>query len=509
MAVVQSLQALLDPLVMILMLGGSLLGVIFGAIPGLSGPMCLMLMLPITYSMNPNMAIAFLMSIYIGGISGGCIGSILIGVPGQASSLATTYDGYAMTKKGECVRAMSAAVVANFLGTVPSVLIASVASRALARVAVSIGPWEFFGLGVCAITLVIGLSKGDVLKGLIAAALGLAITCVGMAPIDGAQRFSYSNIYLLGGLPLTGVFMGIFVPRTLMLEFAKKDPKDELEPAKISKFKWPKQDLLNNKLNILRSWFTGLWIGFLPGMGAALSNLTAYAQAKNASKHPEEFGTGIVDGVIAPEVANNASTGGAMIPLLSLGIPGDTSSAFLLGGLAIHGVITGPLLFTDYPVIGNIILLASMFAGIMIFIMEVVGMPLFPKLLKIPYHYLGATIFLFCIIGVYASANLVFDVWMFFIFSVIGIIVAYAELPTGPLALAFVLGKLLETNLRRGLQYSSTGFLIFFTRPISAILLLVAIGSVLYPLIKDMLKKRKEQKIHDIKGCIKHENHRG
>ncbi len=487
--VLESLLFVIHPITLLLMLGGSMLGVVFGAIPGLSGSMCLMLILPVTYSMESNLAIAFLMAVYIGGISGSCIGSILLGIPGANSSLATTYDGYAMTKKGECVRALSAAVVANFLGTVPSVLVASVASRGLAKIAVKVGPWEYFSLGICAIILVITLSKGDVVKGLISASLGLSFTCIGIAPLDGAQRFTFGNPYLMSGLSLTYVFMGIFATRNIMLEFARKDPNKEVEPAPVSKFKWPTQDLQNNKVNIIRSWFTGLWIGFLPGMGAGLSNITAYAQAKNASKHPEQFGTGIVDGVFAPEVANNASTGGALIPLLALGIPGDTSSSYLLGGLTIQGVVTGPLLFTQYPMVANIILMACALAGTMVLIMQIVGMPLFPKILKTPYHYLYSTIILFCIVGVYANGKVMFNVLMFLIFSVIGVIMAYGSLPTAPFALAFVLGQLLETNLRRGLSYSNNGIWEFFTRPVSAALLVIALGSLVFPLVKSILEK--------------------
>ena len=201
--VLETLSHLLTPAGILLIIGGTILGVVFGAIPGLSGAMCLMLMLPVTYAMEAENAIIFLMSVYIGGISGGCIGSILLGIPGANSSLATCYDGYAMTKKGECVRALSAAVVANFLGTVPSVLVASVAARGIAKIAVKIGPWEYFSLGVCAIILVITLSKGDLPKGLISAALGLLVASVGIAPIDAAQRFTFGNIYLLSGFSLT------------------------------------------------------------------------------------------------------------------------------------------------------------------------------------------------------------------------------------------------------------------------------------------------------------------
>lgn len=489
--ILEAAMFLFRPMSLLFMLGGSLLGTVFGAIPGLSGSMCLMLMLPITFSMESSLAIAFLMSVYIGGISGSCIGSILLGIPGANSSLATCYDGYAMTKKGECVRAMSAAVVANFLGTIPSVAVAAIAARGLARIALKIGPWEYFSLGLCAIVMVIALSKGNILKGLISAALGILCTCIGMAPIDGVQRFTYGNVFLMSGLSLSYVFMGVFATRNIMVEFARKDPKKEPEPAKVSRFKWPAEDLRNNRFNIIRSWITGLWIGFLPGMGAGLSNITAYAQAKNASKEPEKFGTGIVDGVFAPEVANNASTGGALIPLLALGIPGDTSSSYLLGGLTIQGVVTGPRLFDQYPLLANIILGSCIIAGIMVLIAEIVGMPLFPGILTTPYQYLYSTIILFCIMGVYANSKVMFHVVMFLVFSVLGLIMAFGGLPTAPFALSFVLGQLLETNLRRGLSYSSNGFISFFTRPISGTLLIAALWCLLNPLVKELKRHRR------------------
>ena len=488
--VMSVLTTLMQPQFLLMMLAGSMFGLVFGAIPGLSGTMAIMLMLPLTFSMESNIAMTFLMSVYIGGISGSCIGSILLGIPGANSSIATTYDGYAMTKKGECVRALSAAVVANFLGTVPSVLVASIAARGLANLAVKLGPWEYFSLGVCAIVLVVTLSKGDTIKGILSAAIGLLISCIGMAPMDGVSRFTFGSKYLLGGISLVCVFMGIFAKRNILLEYARKDPTKEPEPAPVSRFKWPKEDLKNNKMNILRSWFTGLWIGFLPGMGAGLSNITAYAQAKNSSKEPEKFGTGIVDGVFAPEVANNASTGGALIPLLALGIPGDTSSSYLIGALTIQGITVGPLLFEEQPFMANLLLMACALAGVMVFIVQVLGMPLFPRILKTPYHYLYSVIILMCFVGVYSNGKVMFNVLMFLVFSLVGLFMAYAGLSTAPFALAFVLGGILETNLRRGLGYSSNGFLMFLERPVSACLLFIAVASLAWPWIKKLFPKK-------------------
>ena len=487
------LVTLVQPQFLLIMLAGSIFGLVFGAIPGLSGTMAIMLMLPITFSMESNIAMAFLMSIYISGISGSCIGSILLGIPGANSSIATTYDGYAMTKNGECVRALSAAVVANFLGTVPSVLVASVAARWLADLAVKLGPWEYFSLGICAIVLVVTLSKGDTVKGILSAALGLLVSSVGLAPMDGVKRFTFGSKYLLGGVGLVCVFMGIFATRNILVEYARKDPSKEPEPAPVSRFKRTREGPKNSRLDILRSWATGLWIGFLPGMGAGLSNITAYAQAKNASKEPERFGTGIVDGVFAPEVANNASTGGALIPLLALGIPGDTSSSYLIGALTIQGITVGPLLFEEQPFMANLLLIASAIAGLLVFLIQTIGMPLFPWILKTPYHYLYSVIILMCFVGVYSNGKVMFNILMFLVFSLIGLFMAYAGLSTAPFALAYVLGGILETNLRRGLGYSSNGFLVFLQRPLSAGLLLIAALSLIWPLLRPALSRAKER----------------
>lgn len=484
-----SVAGLLTPATMLIMLGGTLVGLIFGAIPGLTGAMAIMLMLPVSYAMEATTAIAFLICIFVGGCSGSCISAILLGIPGQNASIATCFDGYPMAKKGEVVRAMSAAVVSNFIGTFPSVLIALLLSKVIAGWAVKLGPAEYFSLCFCAITLVVSLSNGKITKGFLSAGLGLAVACVGMAPTDGFARFTFGNYHLLSGFSLIYVMMGIFASRSMMLEFAREDPSKRKEPIEISGFKWPVADIIANKINIIRSWFIGLWIGFLPGMGAALSNMVAYAQAKNASKEPEKFGTGIVDGVFAPEVANNASVGGALIPMVALGIPGDTSTAYLLGALTLHGVEAGPLMFTKYPDVTNMIFMAAMFGAIAIFALQVCGMRIFPAILNIPGHYLYSAIMAACVVGVYSNSNSLFAVGMLVVFTLVGIIMAYADLPQAPFALTFVLGNLIETNFRRALTYSSNGYLTFFTRPISCILILFALASVLWPFLKNRIRR--------------------
>lgn len=492
-AIFETLAVLSAPSTLLIMFGGTIVGMIFGAIPGLSGAMAIMLMLPVSYAMDSIVAIAFLICIFVGGCSGSCISAILLGIPGQNASIATCFDGYPMAKKGEVVRAMSVALVSNFIGTFPSCLIAMLLSRVIANWAVKLGAWECFSLCFCAITLVVSLSKGKLAKGFLSAGLGLAVTCVGMAPTDGFARYTFGNYNLLGGFNLLYVMMGIFASRSILLEFAKEKPSQKRERVEISKFRFPLQDFLNNKMNIFRSWMIGLWIGFLPGMGAALSNVAAYAQAKSASKYPEKFGTGIVDGVIAPEVANNASVGGALIPMVALGIPGDTSTAYLLGALTIHGIEAGPLMFTKYPVLSNAIFMAAMFGAIAILVTQIFSMRLFPMILNVPSHWLYTAIIAACVIGVYANSNNLFSVGMLLVFSVIGLIMGYADLPQAPFALTFVLGKNMETYFRRAMSYSNNGALSFFTRPISCILLVFAITSIFWPYIKEAIDKHKAQ----------------
>ena len=225
-----------------------------------------------------------------------------------------------MAKKGEAVRALSAGCTANFIGTTPSVLVAMLACPVIASIAITLGPWEYFALGLCAITMVVTLSKDNIFKGFISAAIGLTLSCVGMAPVDACERFTFGTYFLKGGFSLTYVMLGVFAASTILIDFGKGQSHVKID-HKVGRFKWPAKDLKDNAFNIIRSWFVGLWIGFLPGMGAALSNVTAYAMAKSASKHPEEFGKGTVEGVFAPETANNASIGGAMIPIVALGIP--------------------------------------------------------------------------------------------------------------------------------------------------------------------------------------------
>ena len=495
--VLGALASLASPLCMALMFAGVISGIIFGAIPGLGGGILTVLVLPLTYKLDPVVSIAFLCAIYIGGTSGSYIGSVLMGIPGDVASVSTVYDGYEFTKKGDPVRALSACTVANFIGTVPSMLVCMVACPVISAIAIKMGPWEFFALSFCAISLIIALSRENIFKGLMAAGIALLIKCMGLAPVCGTPRFTFGSYYLSGGIPLTSMFLGVFAGSTILLEYGKNAKADTSKIVKVSRFRWPGKDLAGNVFNIIRSWAIGLLIGILPGMGSGLSNVVAYAAAKSSSKHPEEFGKGCIDGVIAPEVANNASVGGALIPFISLGIPGDGSTALLLGALTVQGVITGPLMIRNYPSVVYMIYLACMVGALMVLIFEVIGMPIFPSILKIPYHYLYPIITVLVFLGAYVSSGNLFAIILTLAMMGIGVFMAWAGLPTTPFILTYVLGELLETNFRRAMSYSRNGFASFFTRPASCVLLVVAFAFIFYTLfggkIKAALGKRKDK----------------
>lgn len=487
--ILASFGTLLAPMTLLVIILSTALGIVLGAIPGLSGGLGVALLLPITFGMPPEVGLAMLVSIWVGGVSGAMIGSILLGIPGSPSAIATCFDGYPMTRNGQAVKALGAAITASFIGTFLSILIAMVASPLMARLALKMGPWEYFSLGFCAISLVAALSRGSVFHGLAAAALGLVLASVGFAPIDGYPRFTFGNIYLNGGFDLIPLMLGFFALKQIVQDYARGQQQvPEVDASDIKGFGVTWKEYRENAWNMIRSFMIGLWIGFLPGMGAALSNMVAYAQAKSASKHPEKFGKGCVDGVFASETSNNASVGGSLIPMVALGIPGDGVTAILLGGLMIHGVQAGPLLFNNNPEIVYALFLTALIAAVLVLVMQFWGMRLFPAILKIPYHYLYPAIVVLGFMGVFVGSSTAFNYVLLLGFAGLGLAMDKLRLPIGPFILAFILAPMLELNLRRGMTYTDDGILPFFTRPISGLLLFAAVLSIVSPFLMPWLK---------------------
>ena len=484
---------MLNPANFLIIVGGTILGIIFGAVPGLSATTGIALMLPVSFSMTSTTGILFLGSIYVGGISGGLISAILIGVPGTPASVATCFDGYPMTKNGRASRALGIGILSSFIGTFLSVLISMFFCPILARFAVKMGPWEIFSLCFCAIILVVTMSKGNMFNGLIAGLLGVLVSCIGIAPIDGAKRFTFGVTNLLSGVNQIGLMLGVFAVATLVRNFAKGDTKTpEIDTKGISGFGISLKEYFSHWLLIIKSFFIGLWIGFLPGLGAGLANLVAYAQAKASSKTPEKFGTGCDEGIIASETSNNAAIGGAVIPMVALGIPGDTATAMLIGGLMIHGIDAGPLLMTNHPELVYCFFGVLLLGAVLVLAIQFFGMRSFPYILRTPTNYLYAAILVICVVGAYSDSRTMFNCWLMLVMGVVGLIMALGNLPTSPFILGYILGPMLENNLRKGLTYTSDGFGPFVTRPVSLALLLIALGSLLWPMIRDRRAEKKK-----------------
>ncbi len=489
---INALLICLKPLNLVLIVAMVSLGIIFGAIPGLSATLGIALLLPITFGLSTETSFVLLLAIWIGGVSGTFISAVLIGIPGSSSAIATCFDGYPMTKKGEANKALAIGMTASFIGTVFSVILATILSPVIAKFALTLGPWEYFSLCFCAITLVASLSKGNLFKGLMAAGIGLMIGTIGMDPITGTQRFTFGVSYLNSGISTVAQMLGMFAMCQIIRDSARGTAKmPDAGSAGGKGFGITFRDIFDNLKVIIVSFLVGLWIGFLPGMGSGISNMVAYGYAKSIDKHPETFGEGNPAGVWASETANNASLGGALIPMMALGIPGDGITAMLIAALTIHGLQAGPLFMTSQPDLAMLIFACVLVSAIVTFVIQVLTKRWFAYILKIPYHYLYAVILMISYIGGFGISNVMFDVYVMLALCLLSIFMSIGGLPTSPLVLSFILSSKLETYFRRGISYDHGSYAGFFTRPLSLVLLLVALVCLIWPFISDARKKKK------------------
>lgn len=486
-----ALMLCLQPFHLLLIFAMVVLGIIFGAIPGLSATLGIALLLPVTFGLSTEISFILLLSIWIGGVSGTFISAVLIGIPGSSSAIATCFDGFPMTMKGQAGKALGIGMTASFIGTVGSVLIATVLSPVIAEFALHLGPWEYFSLCFCAITLVASLSKGNIFKGIMAAGIGLLIGTIGMDPINGTNRFTFGNVYLSSGISTVAQMLGMFAMCQIIRDSAKGEAK--MPDAKVSAMKGLGigiRDIIHNIKTIVFAFAVGLWIGFLPGMGSGISNMVAYGYAKGISKEPETFGKGNPAGVWASETANNASLGGALIPMMALGIPGDGITAMLIAGLTIHGLQAGPLFMTEQPNLAMLIFACVLIAAIVTYLVQIITKRWFPYILKVPYHYLYTVILVICYIGGYGISNTMFNIYVMLALCLLAIFMSIGGLPTSPLVLAFILSGKLERYFRQGISYAHGSYKEFFTRPLSCALLIIAVLCVVWPLIFEKIKKK-------------------
>jgi len=492
--VLEVLQTLFTPTNLLFMIGGVALGIVFGAIPGLSANTAITLMLPVSFAMEPTTAIIFMGSIYCGGVSGGLISAVLLGIPGTNANLATVYDGYPMARNGQASKALGVAVFSSAISCFVSILIAMLVCAPLARIAIKLGPWEYFSLCTASIVLVVTISKGNMFSGLMAGGMGMAVGCIGMAPVDAAIRYTFGIVNLRSGVNLLALCLGIFAVTNLTEQFARnKMETPDIDTKGIKGMGISMKEYFSHYKTIAQSFVLGLGIGFMPGMGAGLSNVVSYAIAKARSKTPEKFGTGCVEGIIAPEIANNASVGGAIIPMIALGIPGDTTCALLLSALMIHGIDAGPLLMNSHTELVWCFFGCLLLGTVLTLGMEWFGMRSFPYILRVPAHYLFSAIFLICMTGLYANTYSTFNCGMIVVMAVLGVFMNYGNLPIAPFILGFILGPMMEKYLREGMTYSSKGFLMFLERPVSAALLAIMTFSLFWPFIREWREKRKKE----------------
>lgn len=486
--IIEGFAAIMNPVCLLMILAGTAIGIIFGALPGLTSTMAIALCLPITYTLGTTEGLCLLMGLYIGGISGGLISAILLKIPGTPSSIATTFDGGPMAEHGEAGKALGIGVFYSFIGTMLSIAVLIFLAPSIAAWTIKFGPYEYFAIGVFSLTMVGSLVSGSVAKGLASCVLGLCVAQVGSAPITSALRFTFGNHELDNGFAMLPVLIGLFAVTEVFLaaEDGIKADQGTMRQYKMKGFGISLKEFREQFGNMIRSAAIGIGIGILPGIGGGTSNMIAYMTAKNSSKHPEKFGTGCIDGIIASETSNNASVGGALIPLLTLGIPGDTATAMLLGALMIKGVSTGPLMFKTNGLLVYSIFGAVIIATIAMLIFELGGMRLFVKVLSVPRWILLSVVITLCCVGAYGTNSRMFDVWTVLLFGFIGYVLKKFRFSLSPMLLGFILEPTIETNMMRGLQYSGGSFGPFFTSPIAAVFWIITVVSVVLTVRKSL-----------------------
>ncbi len=479
----------LQPLNLFYCFMGCMIGTLVGVLPGLGPTAALSLLLPATFHLNPVSAIIMLSGIYYGSQYGGSTTSILVNIPGEASSVVTCLDGYQMARQGRAGPALGISAFGSFIaGTLGIIGLMTMAPR-LANVALAFGPPEYFSLMCLGMVILTFLSSTSMVRALMMACFGVIVGMVGMDPVSGSTRLTFGITELMDGVGLVPVVMGLFGISEMLLNIETKIDR-EIFKTRVKGLLPTVKDWIQAKGAILRGTLIGYFLGILPGGGAVLSSFVAYAVEKRFSRYPEKFGTGVIEGVAAPEAANNSAAQSAFIPLLTLGIPSNSVMALLLGALVIHGVTPGPLLITQHPQVFWGVVASMYFGNLMLLFLNLPLIRMWVQFLKVPYAVLMPLIILFCIIGVYTIANSIVDVLFMLGFGVIGYLTKKLKYDVAPFVLAFVLGPMLEYSLKQSLIVSKGDFRIFFTHPISASGLLLALILLIIPLLPKVGKKR-------------------
>ena len=483
-----------EPLNLALVIAGVVVGLFIGAMPGLGSVNGVAILLPMTFLVPPTSAVIFLAAIYYGAMYGGAISSIMLGIPGASTAVATTFDGRPLALKGQADKALVAAATASFVGGTISVVLFTLFALPLAEVALAFGPPETFALMVLAFATFIGLGGDDIPKTLFSILIGLVFSTVGLDIISGEPRLIFGDLTgFYHGINFLVLAIGIYGIGEMLWTIEVSQGEVLMSKATVSfrRILGNLKDLKSSIKTMIMGSFLGYFVGILPAAGATPGSLMAYGIAKTMAKDPETYGKGNVDGVVAPEAANNAASTGSMLPMLTLGIPGSPTTAILLGGMVIWGLEPGPLVFTDHPdfVWG---LIASLYAANMFALLINIGfIPAFIWVLKMPFTILAPIIFVLCVVGGYVPTQDMHDVWLMLIFGVVGYLMRKLDYPMAPAVLAIVLGPLAEPAMRQSLIGSHGDVTIFFTRPISGTIMAIAVVLIVLPLIKAMMGRRR------------------
>ncbi|MBT4847772.1 MAG: C4-dicarboxylate ABC transporter permease [Alphaproteobacteria bacterium] len=478
-----------DVNLLFLIFATTILGVIIGVLPGLGSTTGAALLLPFTLTMEPVHAITVLTTIYVSATFAGSITAILINTPGTSAAAATTFDGYPLAQRGEAGRALGIAVVASTIGGIFSVIVLCIAAPMLARVAYEFRPPEYFALTVFGLSMLASISAGGAVKNIIGGVFGVWLATIGAERVTGIERYTFGHYELYEGLAFVPVFIGLFAMSELLMQ--SKRLKDVAEAIGLKAVKLPtKEDYKKIWRTVLRSCGIGTFIGILPAEGATVASMIGYSEARRWSKNKEEFGKGSVEGIAGAEAANNAATGGAMVPTMVLGIPGSGTTAIILVGLMVHGLRPGPYLFTEqvdtvYQIFG-----AMLVANFMFLFMGLYAAKFFARISLIPTTFLWPIVFALCVIGAYSLNSSLLDIWIVMAFGVLGFFARRHGFAVAPIAVGLILGEMVETNLQNSLKMFDGEWWLIFTQPLAVVFLVLAFLGLCGPYLFQKLTNR-------------------
>ncbi|WP_448531839.1 tripartite tricarboxylate transporter permease [Pseudothermotoga sp.] len=483
------LQAI-DPRAILYLLVGTFSGLIIGTLPGLTATMAVAILTPLTFWLSPNEGLAMLIGVWNSAIFSGGISAILINTPGTPASIASTFDGFALTKKGMAGLALGINVVFSFIGGILGVVALILVGFPLARFALSFGPAEYFTLAIFGLSTMVAVSGKSILKGMISGFIGFSIALVGLDPIFGSERFTFGRMELLSGISFVPVMIGLFGIGEVLSQIFTKSRTTSADTQTVTQIKRviPTFKEVKDLTPVaLLSSLIGVVIGVIPGAGADIAGLVAWDQSRRIAKRPEEYGKGSLEGLAASTTANNACLGGALTTMMALGLPGDAVTAILIGAFIIYGVQPGPIMFRDHASFVYMVITLMMLANVAFLAVGFFFSKVLTKFLSLPQSFIWSTIIILSLVGSYAINNSAFDLMIVFLSGVLGFIFRLLDVPLGPIVLALILGPMAEANMRRALILSGGSFTTFFTRPISLILLILSAAS----LLTSVIRKRK------------------